>query len=261
MPTNNIVWESEVGTAITDLMLTIYESLDLAVFRRDGNDDKPTHLLYKEFIQKNGYVCPFCGLSKYKNKLGLRREDFDHYLHKSEYPLAAANMNNLVPTCGTCNQDYKKAKNILGDGKAFYPYSAVPEVKLEVMCQQYPAVQNFSDKGKWKVNIELSAPDANVIPKMKAWDRVYSIKTRLESEITEFFEDWMKEIADDQTIPLAPEQFIGLIQSAKTKAIASAKRKMQPGQIIKAAFFDFMLTGAEKGFVESFRHSQNRACS
>src|SRR6185369_7382359 len=97
----------------------------------------PTKELYTEFIQKNKYVCPFCGLERYKNVLGAKREDFDHYMHKSGYPLAAANLRNLVPACGICNQDYKGSKNILADGAAFYPYAEIPEVRIGVMCENF----------------------------------------------------------------------------------------------------------------------------
>jgi hypothetical protein len=112
LPTNVIDWDSELGKAISELMLALYGSLDLAVFRRNGQSGRPTQELYREFIKKNKYVCPFCGLGKFKSRKGARREDFDHYLYKADYRLAAANMKNLVPTCGVCNQDYKKTKDI-----------------------------------------------------------------------------------------------------------------------------------------------------
>lgn len=261
LPVGRIEWISVLGKGIAALMLSLYDSLDLTVFRRGGNRDEPTHQIYSEFIKKNKYVCPFCGLDKFKNKRGSRREDFDHYLHKSAYPLAASNMKNLVPTCGTCNQDYKGTKDILADGAAFYPYSAIPEVKLEVACQAYPATEDLDDMGQWSVTLELSQPDPSAAPKMTAWNRVYSIKKRLEDEIAEFFEDWMNELTDDQTQPLEREQFIDLIASAKTKAVENSHRRMQPGQIVKAAFFDFMLSRAEGAFVESFRRLQNGRCS
>lgn len=262
VPHNVIDWGEDLGIAITALMSTLYESLDLAVFRRVGGKlEKPTHQLYSEFIEKNRYVCPFCGLDKFKNKKGARREDFDHYLHESGYVLAAANMKNLVPTCGTCNQDYKKAKNILADGKAFYPYAAVPEVKVEIDCSAYPAPENFKDSGNWIVKLDLVVPDAAVAPKLKAWNRVYSIKNRIESEIREFFEEWMKEVSDNYPHPLDHHEFVGLITTARDKARDRSKRRMEPGQIVRAAFYDFMITKAEHSFLESFRKLQNHSCA
>lgn len=257
IPENVIDWQSPLGHAITDLMLSLYRSLDFAVFRRQGAEGEPTHQLYSEFISVNNYVCPFCGLRLFKNKRGVRREDFDHYLHKSDYPLAAVNFRNLVPTCGICNQDYKGTKDILADGAAFYPYAAPPEIKVEIECKAYPATDNFDDSGSWSVNLVLVAPNETVVPKMKAWDRVYSIKKRLEDEIHQFFEEWMKEISDDHPQEVDDQQFKTLITSAKQKAQERARRRMEPKQIIKEAFYDFMLHKADRAFRESFRLLRN----
>jgi hypothetical protein len=257
IPDNVIDWQSALGESISDLMADLYGSLDLAVFRRNGVAGQPTHQLYGEFIKRNKYVCPFCGLRQFKNKRSIRREDFDHYLHKSEYPLAAANFRNLVPTCGICNQDYKRAKDILSDGAAFYPYGVMPKIKVEVDCKAYPATANFDDSGSWSVDLQLVTPSAIVAPKMKAWDRVYSIKKRLEDEIHEFFEEWMKEISDDHPQVLDKHEFAQRISSAKVKAGERANRRMEPKQIIKEAFYEFMLRKADATFLESFRRLQN----
>lgn len=255
-----IDWKSALGVAIGDLMLSLYETLDRAVFRREGTLGRPTHQVYDEFIKKNKYVCPFCSLGKLRNRKGLRREDFDHYLNKSYYCLAAANMRNLVPTCSVCNQDYKKAKDILADGPAFYPYGVIPKVEVEVDCQTYPAIDNFGDSGEWSVKLKLVQPDQDAESKMKAWDRVYCVKKRLEDEIQEFSENWMAELSDEHSHPLSELEFLELLATGKKKAIQNSERRMEPGQIIRAAFFDFMLSRAEKRFVESFRRLQNKRC-
>lgn len=261
IPPTVISWISPLGVAIETLMVNLYDSLDLAVFKKEGESGKPTHQLYREFISKNKYVCPFCGLDQFKNRRGKRREDFDHYLHQSGYPLAAANMRNLIPTCGTCNQDYKKAQNILSDGAAFYPYAVIPPVQLEIGCEEYPATDNFDDGGRWSVKLELATPDPAVAPKMTAWNRVYSVKQRLENEVQEFCEEWMTEITDDLSTKVDEAKFAELIASAKGKAKEQGLRRMQPGQIVKAAFYDFILTKADKAFIESFRRLQNERCS
>lgn len=258
---NAIVRNSDLGKSIDSLMSSLYGSLDLTVFKRNKSKEKPTHQLYDEFIKKNNSVCPFCGLDRYKNRRSVRREDFDHYLHSSKYPLAAANMKNLVPTCGTCNQDYKKTNDILGDGKAFYPYSVIPEVKLEIDCQKYPEPGDFDDRGKWVVKLELVTPDAAVAPKLTAWNRVYSIRRRLEDEVTEFFEEWMEEVSEDSPGPLDDHAFRQLIASARHSARLKSQRRMQPGQIVRVAFYDFMLGAAAATFIESFRQSLNHRYS
>jgi hypothetical protein len=257
IPESAIDWNSPLGKAINTLMSALYESLDLTIFRREGQTAQPTHQVYSEFIKKNKYVCPFCGIRLFKNKRGIRREDFDHYLHKSAYPLAAANLKNLVPTCGICNQDYKGTKDILMDGKAFYPYAPIPEIRVEVDCDAYPATENFGDAGTWSVTLAVDPPDDTAQPKLTAWNRVYSIKKRLEDEIREFFEEWMEEVSDSYLQAADPKEFTNLIASARDRANEAAKRRMQPTQIIKKAFYEFMLNRADTIFLESFRRLQN----
>lgn len=260
-PKNRINWNSPLGKAISDLMTSLYDSLDLAVFKKEGQTESPTHQLYNEFLEKNKNVCPFCGLDKFKTRGGPRREDFDHYLHKSAYPLASANMKNLVPTCGSCNQDYKKCKDILADGFAFYPYAAIPEVTIEVDCKQYPMTTKLDDKGRWSVKVEIPVRDQMTTAKMTAWDRVYSIKRRLEIEIREYFDEWMTEVSDDHPHLVNEKQFTDLITSARIRATESAKRRMEPRQIVKKAFYEFVLTKAKSPFVESFRQLRNEPYS
>ncbi len=168
-----------------------------------------------------------------------------------------ANMENLIPTCGSCNQDYKKTKDVLADGFAFYPYAAIPEMMVEVDCAQYPITTDLDDKGKWSVKVELAKPDAAVAPKMIAWNRVYSIKKRFEIEIREYFDEWMTEVSDDCSHQVNEAQFAQLITSARAKAKERAKRRMEPKQIVKEAFYDFVLTKAKAPFVESFRRLRN----
>ena len=92
---------------------------------------------------------------------------------------------------------------------------------------------------------------------MQAWDRVYSIKQRLANEIAENGEEWMTETADELTQPVDPEGFKALINSAKTNAEKRSRRRMEPSQIVRAAFYDFILNRAKPRFVESFRQLLN----
>ena len=74
-------------------------------------------LLGKQALRKNHYeiiysnlnikACPFCGLEPF-DAVSLASEDEDHYLLRRDYPLAAANLANLVPMGGKCNQRYTK---------------------------------------------------------------------------------------------------------------------------------------------------------
>lgn len=255
VPDNVIDWNSDLGKSIVSLMSRLYESLDLVVFRRGNVNINPTKQLYSEFVKLNKYVCPFCGLGRYKNILGPRREDFDHYLHKSSYPLAAANMRNLIPACGICNQDYKGFKDVLAEGVAFYPYSEIPEVRIEVMCDNFPV--DLDDEGLWSVDVELATHDATAALKLQAWDRVYSIKERLENEVQEFCEEWMNEVTRKYRDVIDQGKFIELISSAREEANEATLSRMMPGQLIRKAFYDFALRNSNHPFFESFRVARN----
>ena len=154
-------------------------SLDLAVFHREGQNDQPTHQLYREFVKKNKYICPFCGLRRLR-MLGAYVGRISTTICTNRcFRLQLQIPENLVPTCGICNQDYKGHKNILADGSTFYPYGAVPPVELKVECERLPLADDLDDKGEWSVTIRPSVADATVTSKIGTWDRVYKIRERL----------------------------------------------------------------------------------
>ena len=65
--------------------------------------DKHYRIIYERAEQK---LCPFCGLEPF-DAPGAPREDDDHYLPRSRYPFAGANLRNLVPMGSKCNGRYK----------------------------------------------------------------------------------------------------------------------------------------------------------
>ncbi len=243
---NAIDWKTPLGLAIINLTNGLYDKLDLQVFAAGDHEIRPTQSFYSSFIGLNKYICPFCGINRYKNRLGKRREDFDHYLCKSLYPLSAANLKNLIPCCGTCNQDYKKKKDILKYGLAFYPYGTVPELKVEVNCLRYPSTMETLDRGEWEVTIHLVENNPNSTQKMHTWDRVYSVKERLSQEVAEFHKTWMKPITNVEGDEYA------LIEAERVRATNSVLERMEPSQIIKEAFLSFMKERANQSFVKSF---------
>ena len=86
---------------------------------------------------------------------------------------------------------------------------------------------------------------------------MYSIKQRIENAIQEYFEEWMTEVSDDHPHTVDEVEFVRFITSARGKAKERAQRRMEPCQIVKEAFYDFVLTKARSPFVESFRRLRN----
>lgn len=138
------------------------------------------------------HVCPFCGC-EYFDAPGAPREDLDHYLPKSRYPFAAANLRNLVPMGMRCNQRYKLAEDILkGDGgarrHAFDPYS---ERRVEIQLNgSVPFAGLDGKKPNWAVEFEPDSPECST------WDVVFHVRERIQRDVLDpsFFR-WLREFA------------------------------------------------------------------
>ncbi len=87
-----------------------------------GVRDEMYRLIYDAIPEK---LCPFCGCETFDSPQAPR-EALDHYLAKSLYPYAAANLLNLVPMGHKCNSRYKQNIDIIrtraGRRRAFFPY-------------------------------------------------------------------------------------------------------------------------------------------
>lgn len=134
----------------------------------------------------NGNVCCVCG-TEYLAPMQAGVDDkdqwrgpYDHILAISHYPLYGIDPRNLLPICSTCNSKAKLAKDLLIDpqGKrrvAFSPWSEVVELgEIKV----YIDVVDLTPR----VNIEFISDDALRHEKLKTWDDVFGIKSRLEGE-------------------------------------------------------------------------------
>lgn len=127
-------------------------------------------------------VCPFCGIEKFLHHEDYK-QDYDHYLCKDIYPLAAVNMQNLIPMGRNCNTIYKKAKDVLHkeDGsrrKAFYPFQLNgTAIEVRLNGSSLPTVNN--KKGDWHIAF---VPD---IEEVHTWDDVFKISDRFKKNIFE----------------------------------------------------------------------------
>lgn len=122
-------------------------------------------------------ACPGCdgqppSIDLYADKV---REDVDHFLPKSKYPILAVHPLNLVPLCKTCNQDYKKEKDALSD-EADAPKDVTC---LEHMFHPYlrPACDEVYVTVAWRSTdsrLTLHIEPRNDTP--TAWARVHSLE-------------------------------------------------------------------------------------
>ena len=89
------------------------------------------NMAYEIMSILNVNVCPYCNreytntIMKGKNK--VIRPDFDHYYSKSEYPIFALSLYNLIPYCKICNQ--KKREKSFHYDINMYPFEEGVEDK------------------------------------------------------------------------------------------------------------------------------------
>lgn len=119
------------------------------------------------------HVCPFCG-AEYFERSDTRRESLDHYLAKSRYPCAAANLRNLVPMGPRCNS-YKLAADMLHDAGgarrvAFDPYAHSPVTV--VLDNSEPFGGATANTPHWTIGFAPNTPAA------QTWDDVFSVRER-----------------------------------------------------------------------------------
>lgn len=142
-----------------------------------------------------GKCCPFCGIESFETP-GLAREDLDHYLSRSLYPFAGANLRNLAPMGGKCNRAYKQAQDIICDDtgqrrRCFDPYGE--------NCATVSLMESRPFEGGgpgpfplpiWQVDL---LGDENLVA---TWDQVFQIRRRYQCKVEAHFRDWMEHFAN-----------------------------------------------------------------
>lgn len=201
----------------------------------------PTH--YKEFFSsnKNG-KCPFCGIRDLKGIHHTKKEAYDHYIPKGNYPFNSINFKNLAPMCNDCNSSYKGTKSIIGTttnrNKAFYPYS-----------NSNPAITDF------KITIDLNSNDIlNLEPKdlglkiesvgfdeeIEAWKRVFGIDERYKALLCNESEGitWFTSIIDGYNTAKALGSTLTKEQYLESQIIDAKHIPLSSYGFIKSVFLE-----------------------
>jgi hypothetical protein len=133
-------------------------------------------------------MCAFCG-TEYFDAPGAPREALDHYLTKSRYPFAAANLRNLVPMGHKCNSSYKLANDLLrcADGSrrvAFDPYN---HANVSVLLDDSAPFDGTTENTpRWVIRF---APESPAVP---TWDEVFSVRERYRRDhLDPSFANWL----------------------------------------------------------------------
>lgn len=182
----------DIPTAGDDLSALVAAAQDIFeegfyLLSKTGLRDEHYKIIWRHLRYK---TCPFCGLEPFEAP-GLLREDEDHYLLRTVYPLAAANLLNLVPMGSRCNKLYKGRADILRSEerrrRALNPYG---DTSLDVSLLDTDLFGE-DDKPDWHIALVPDSEEAHT------WEDVFSIRDRMkEGVLAPYFDTWLDELPD-----------------------------------------------------------------
>jgi hypothetical protein len=201
---------------------------------------RPDH--YEKFFTSNNIgKCPFCGIKDLKGIHHTKREAYDHYIPKGNYPFNSINFKNLAPMCHECNSGYKGTKSVIGTSvrnKAFYPYSAG-----EPVMKNY----NFDIKLKSTDVLKLEAKDIELKieldgfeEEVEAWKRVFGIDERYKALLCNNNEGitWFNSIVDGYKSALAQGHTFTREQFLDLKLFDAKQYPLSGNGFLKSAFLE-----------------------
>ncbi len=139
-------------------------------------------------------VCPFCGLDSLLCEHDDGRDDYDHYLPKSEYPFIAVNFSNLFPMCHKCNSKSKGSVDTPfnnGNGEQqdlYFPYDYAT-VNHKVSLKINAPSTDLSNPESWSLQIDCEPTN---IDKRASWVKVFNIEKRYKAIIAKESSTWME---------------------------------------------------------------------
>lgn len=233
-----------INKDLSNELNTFYKSLFTDVIKlkvvKDKIGEMDSH--YDDFVKLNDESkCPFCGLNDIKGRHLSKRDAYDHFLAKGNYPFNSINFKNLSPMCYDCNSSYKGAKDFLHKDKvrrkAFYPFdqNANPNIQISI------AIAKSDIASLTPADITLTLISAGQQSEVDAWADVFGIEERYKAKCLEkndgkyWYEQATEEyenVIADLGVQFTKEQWIQyLINSAKRKPHAN-------GNFIKAKYLE-----------------------
>ncbi|WP_111979690.1 hypothetical protein [Algibacillus agarilyticus] len=213
-------------TALKTLCTHLYcstKGLDAVIAA--GCSDIKAHFNAYRAQAVNGNICKACGMEKlapFRAEVpdGEQwRADYDHQLCKSKYPIFAVHPDNLIPLCDVCNQDAKKAKDLFKhkngtERLAFYPYTEGAKDLIDIV------IDNLRDPEP-TITVNWNTQDAALRDKLKTWDEVYEIRSRVEGQFRS-----LEAIIGDELRPRNSAHLVSRISDeARPHNIDTLKRK------------------------------------
>lgn len=180
----------DIRVLIKELFIKLYEQvLDGPAFTSQYATLREHFNAFKK-LNSDITVCPICGISELKTQFDKKRDQYDHYLPMSIYPLSSVNFKNLVPICKDCNSfDYKGDKDIIAvsTGKLFFLYDPDHEgIDIEfVINRDDIEIDNI----EWGLN--FTNPDGKD-DEIQSWRNIYDIDDRYIGHVKGRIAKWYK---------------------------------------------------------------------
>lgn len=187
-------------SSMVGIKKTVDELFEYAFGQLSCNDDSGSPVRDRHYSDIYDHlpdrICPFCGLSPLRGKLGPRHH-LDHWMAISLYPFAGADLRNLCPMCDTCNATFKGKKDILHSAAKVRRRSANP-----YQGPTYQVALSNSEWGKGNSRRNYSLPRwqidfvGNPLEEAETWDDVLNIRSRYRDDVLdpEFF-PWLNHFA------------------------------------------------------------------
>ena len=226
----NSTLPSGIRKAIADLTTEAFRLLS-----EFGVRDRQYTIVYQ--AQEHS-VCPFCGLDHFRSP-GGPREDLDHYLPRSKYAFAGANLRNLAPMCDTCNTDYKKDQDPLWNGTlrrtALNPYGDT-EVAVSLI-NSVPFGGSKPYHPEWRIDFQPNSPEVST------WNDVFKIRYRYENDILDkYYMSWLKQFGDScARLDLQPTDKNELLSATQLYRDLKALEGLSNWAFLKTAVFDMLI--------------------
>jgi hypothetical protein len=168
----------------------------------DAGIRERTYAIYDE----QGYLaCPFCGYEAFDSSR-LRHMDWDHYLARTLYPFAGADLRNFSPMGEGCNSRYKRSKDVLrsnGGGRraCFNPYMSPPASMSLAQTQLFASGQG-DEMPLWQIQL------VGDVDRCASWDSIFEITERWRDRLDRIYDNciakfgaqYRGELLDDEAI-------------------------------------------------------------
>ncbi len=190
-------------------------------------------------------ACPFCGYEA-MDCSRIRNMDWDHYLAKTLYPFAGADLRNLSPMGDGCNGSFKRAKDVLRSNgglrrACFDPYGEL-QASMHLQNSVMFARGHGNELPVWKISF-VGDQD-----RRDTWESVFVLRTRWLGRLDDIYSYCLSQFGDlHKGELLSAAEVVGKLQKLKD---AEGHPKRMPGSFLKAAVFDLLRDRALKSTVE-----------